>query len=828
MPQVIRPEGVSAVLDDSPGVSMKIVIAEKPSVARQIADVVGARTRHDGFLEGGGFRVTWALGHLVTLKDPDEYNPALKRWTLETLPILPDPFLLKQTGDQGAQKQFQVIANLVSGASELICATDAGREGELIFRYILQKIQGTKKRPVCDKITRLWLSSLTEDSIQRAFQMRRPLKEYDNLYAAARCRSEADWIVGMNATRNYTVRFGQSGILWSVGRVQTPVLALLCRRDEEIQHFQPVPWFELCTRYRNIVFKRASGRFSEENDALTSLAPLQGQPFVIGKIAAKCEKILPPQLFDLTALQRDMNARYGLSAADTLQHAQTLYESKAITYPRTDSCYLPREMQSEVRASLEKLRGSWARHIDALDLENLPVNRRIYDDSRVSDHHAILATGNPPRASGPGASLTRVYEAIVTRMIAVFYPPCLKDITTVEGSVEKTLFRARGVVIKDPGWTVLYPTKKVSDSVGKSVKKGATPEEVELPLFVEGESGPHEPFIKKGETKAPKAHTEASLLGMMETAGRLVDDEALKMALRERGLGTPATRAATIETLLQRGYVERQGKELRVTSTGFYLIALLFDPRLKSAELTGDWEGKLRKIERGQLASELFMEEVRQFTREVILDSHPRQAENDLLGKCPRCGSEILEGARGYGCKSWKEGCSYILWKSYKGHTIEREQAARLLQRHIDMQPVQLDSIPRILYLNESGQLGDLALPQSSKSRVAASKMAPTASALAKTNAASKVSGAKEFLCPTCARPIVDRPQAFSCSEWKQGCAFVIWKTIAGKKISLALAKTLASGKESQVLKGFKSKAGKKFDARLKLDNGKVIFLFDS
>src|SRR5499427_5117517 len=580
---------------------MKVVLAEKPSVARELASFLGARTRSDGYFEGQGYQVTWAFGHLVTLKEPEDYDPALKRWSLETLPIVPEHFGLKLLEDKGARKQFAIIKRLFRSAEELICATDAGREGELIFRYILG-LAGCIGKPA----SRLWLSSLTETAIRDAFRRLRPLSDYDALYAAARCRSEADWIVGLNATRNYTVRYRSSGILWSVGRVQTPVLAMIVHRDDEIRTFKPEPFWELLTRYRAVTFKFAGERFAKEEDARTLLGRVQGQPFVIQGVERKEERVQPPQLYDLTELQRDMNRRFGLSADATLKAAQALYERKAITYPRTDSRHLGSDMKGQVPRILDELRSLKPTEIGKLDLGGLAFTGRVIDDKKVSDHHAIIPTGKPSGALSPNEE--KVYDAIVVRLIAVFYPTCLKEVTSVTGVSNGVPFRAKGVRVLEPGWTVLYPRREEDQK----------DDEQDLPEFRAGESGPHEPFVRRGETTPPKPFTESTLLGAMETAGKLVTDEQLKEALKERGLGTPATRAAIIETLLVRGYITREKKTLAATDLGRYLVALVRDQALKSPELTGEWEAKLKEVERGQLDPRQFMAKIVQYAGDAI------------------------------------------------------------------------------------------------------------------------------------------------------------------------------------------------------------------
>ena len=547
--------------------------------------------------------MTWAFGHLVTLKEPDEYDPALKRWSLEPLPFIPERFELKLVPEKHARQQFAVVKRLFQAATEIICATDAGREGELIFRYILT-LTGCERKP----FRRLWLSSLTRRAIGDAFQQLKPGHDYDELYAAAKCRSEADWIVGMNGTRNYTVRYGADGILWSVGRVQTPVLALIVRRDDEIRAFRPEPFWELLTKYRDTLFKFAGDRFREEAEAQRMLDRVLGQLLTITKIDRKQERSQPPQLYDLTELQRDMNRRYGLSAAATLAAAQSLYEKKLITYPRTDSRYLSSDLKREIPDILRSLRAIRPAEIDRLDLAALRFTGRIVDDRKVGDHHAIIPTGSLPGTLASAEQ--KVFDAVVTRLIAAFYPPCEKEVTTVQAVSNEVPFRARGDRVLEPGWTVLYPRR--------SEDKEDDEESQPLPQFTPGEQGPHEPFVQRGETTPPKPYTENTLLGAMETAGKLVDDEQLRELLKEKGLGTPATRAAIIETLLKRKYIERQRKTLTATDLGRYLIAVVQNPELKSPELTGQWEGQLREIEAGRLDPQRFMAEIAEYTRRIV------------------------------------------------------------------------------------------------------------------------------------------------------------------------------------------------------------------
>jgi DNA topoisomerase-3 len=834
---------------------MKVVLAEKPSVARELASFLGASARREGYLEGHGYQVTWALGHLATLKEPQDYDPALKRWSLEALPFVPERFGIKPIEEGGARKQLGVVRRLFRDAEELICATDAGREGELIFRYI-QELVGCTGKPA----RRLWLSSLTEAAIRDAFRRLRPLSDYDNLYAAARSRSEADWVVGLNATRYYTVRHRASGILWSVGRVQTPVLAMIVRRDDEIRNFKPEPFWELLTKYRDVTFKFAGERFAKEEDAQALLQRVLGRPFTILGVEKKPERVPPPQLYDLTELQRDMNRRYGMSADATLKAAQSLYEDKLISYPRTDSRYLGGDMKGQVPGILEALRPLKPAEIDRLDLSDLPFTGRIINAAKVSDHHAIIPTGKRPGTLAPAAQ--KVFDAVVTRLIAAFYPICVKEVTTVNGTSDDVPFRARGVRVVDTGWTVLYPRKE-DDKKEKE-------EDQDLPAFQPGETGPHEPFVRRGETTPPKPFTENTLLGAMETAGRLVEEEALKEALKERGLGTPATRAAIIETLLDRGYITRDKKTLAATDLGRYLVAIVQDRGLKSPELTGDWEAKLRQIERGQLDRRQFMAEIVRYTEDVIRSGDASAIDPARLGDCPRCGRPAIEGRRGYGCSGWRDGCPFVLWREYKGHPLTEDQIRELLQRRVLQTPLAIDGSGEVvLQLLGSGDLAEIPVPTGDRRRAGAKsargsrtsrrtpgrRAAPrahgddradhppdgrdepkprrprTAGKEAAGNAPSKPEDGFGQValgaCPLCGSDVVEQEKSFGCSGWRHGCRFAIWKTIAGKAIGVRAAQSLLRQGRTPLLRGFRSKAGNRFEARLKLEEGEVRFEFD-
>lgn len=685
---------------------MKVIIAEKPSVGRDIAGVLDIKSKKKGYVEGRGCAVTWAFGHLVTLQEPGEYDPALKRWSLNTLPFVPDEFKLNLISNRGVDEQFQIIKTLFEQAEEIICATDAGREGELIFRYILA-LCNCEDKP----IRRLWLNSLTPDAILAAFKDLQDGHNYDPLYAAARCRSESDWIVGLNSTRYYTVRHGRIGggndrVLWTIGRVQTPVLAMIVERDDTILQFRPQPFWELTTRYREVVFKYTGKRFEKMEKAQALLEKITDQPLKITSITAKEKKEQPPQLFDLTTLQREINKLHGLSAADTLNATQNLYEAKLVTYPRTDSRYLSKDMKPRIPKILEQLKAIRPEQIAPLNLAKLPFSKRIIDDKKVTDHHAIIPTGVTPRRLGANEQL--VYDTITTQFIAAFYPVCIKNITTIGSISNKVKFQAKGTQTVDPGWTALFPKKK---------KKQTPVNDQALPVFEKGETGPHEPFLREGKTMPPKHFSENSLLGAMEAAGKFVEDDTLREALKERGIGTPATRAAIIETLLRRNYIRREKKQLRCTDMGRCLIALIQDPLLKSPEMTGEWEEKLKQIERTELSPDDFMEGISDYIRDMIQKSSSRQLDTARWGSCPFCGKEIIKGKRAYGCSAWNEGCSYVLEPDYKGKTLTGRQIQVLLQQHILPHPVRIDDEPRMLILSTQGMIMDLQLPSADRQK---------------------------------------------------------------------------------------------------------------
>ncbi|MEM9159665.1 MAG: DNA topoisomerase 3 [Verrucomicrobiota bacterium] len=785
---------------------MKVVLAEKPSVARDIAAHLGANQRKNGWLEGNDWAVTWAFGHLVELQEPEDYDPQLKSWKLGNLPIIPDKFLLRPRREDSARQQLETIKRLFEGGEELVCATDAGREGELIFRYI-QIWSGCDTKP----FKRLWISSLTKSAIKRGFESLAEGQDFDNLYQAARCRSEADWIVGLNSTRFFTVEYGKRNLLLSIGRVQTPILAMIVGRDSEIENFKPEDFWEIHTVCRETKFRHTRGKFQREDEAKAVVEKITGQPLVVRDVVKKDEASNPPLLFDLTELQREMNRRHGFTADQTLRIAQSLYEAKHLTYPRTDSRYLSTDLQPTIPPLLRELSRLFPKGIEKLDLENLSFTKRIVDDKKVSDHHAIIPTDVLPGSLSDDEK--KVYKAVATRLLAVFYPACIKAVTTVESEAAGERFRARGTVLVDAGWQGLYPElygeRKPAKKVAKKKAKEAPDEPQEMPHFQIDESNPHEPSIEKYKTTAPRRFTEATLLALMETAGKIVEDEALKEALKDKGVGTPATRASIIEVLIQRKYVERKKKNLVSTEAGRLLISLVQDERLKSPELTGDWEFRLKQMERGEYNPEKFMDEVASYTREILDHTSAKTINYKNLGPCPECGAPVMKGRTGYGCSRWNDGCRFVIWEKSLGATVTPEMARELILNKATLEPHGLVDKEKKVFayitLGKKGKIGYRPVEDGQKS------------------------GVNEIaigLCPVCASEIVEGKRGFGCVNWKNGCKFVIWKRIAQKEITSEIAKALLEEGKTDELEGFKSKAGKDFSAKLKVVGNEVKFDF--
>ena len=582
---------------------MIVCIAEKPSVAKEIADILGARSRREGFFEGNNYCVTWTFGHLCTLKEPNDYTPMWQRWSLGSLPMIPPRFGIKLIDDKGIEKQFAVIEKLMQSAEMIVNCGDAGQEGELIQRWVMQKAQA--KCPV----KRLWVSSLTEEAIREGFANLKDQAEYQPLYEAGLSRAIGDWLLGMNATRLYTLRYGKNRQVLSIGRVQTPTLALIVKRHLEIENFVPQPYWELKTVYRETTFNVTEGRFDSEDKAREALEKITGQPFTVTDVTAKNGTELPPRLYDLTSLQVDCNKKFGLSAEQSLQIIQSLYEKKVTTYPRVDTTYLSDDIYPKCANILQGLR-DYQQLIVPLAGKPLLKSKKVFDNKKVTDHHAIIPTGVYPQ--GLTDFEKKVYDLVARHFIAVFYPDCKFRTTTVLGESAGVKFKTTGKEIIEPGWRVVFAGEPTDEKDGEK--------ENLLPSFTVGENGPHEPALAQKFTQPPKPYTEATLLRAMETAGKLVEDEELRDAMKENGIGRPSTRAAIIETLFKRNYIRREKKNIVATPTGVELVGLIKNELLKSAELTGRWEKKLRDIEKRQYEAKTFIDELKEMLHTIVND----------------------------------------------------------------------------------------------------------------------------------------------------------------------------------------------------------------
>lgn len=697
---------------------MIVCIAEKPSVAKDIARILGATTSHNGYMEGNGFQVTWTFGHLCTLKEPNDYTENWKHWSLSALPMIPPRFGIKLIDDDGIKRQFSVIERLMQAADCIVNCGDAGQEGELIQRWVMQKAQA--KCPV----KRLWISSMTDEAIREGFNSLKDQSEYQPLYVAGLSRAIGDWLLGMNATRLYTLKYGQNRQVLSIGRVQTPTLALIVNRQKEIDSFEPEPYWVLSTIYRDTLFTATKGKFTTKEEGEQAFATIADKPFEVTGVSKKNGNEAPPRLFDLTSLQVECNRKFSYSAETTLNLIQSLYERKLTTYPRVDTQFLSDDIYPKCAGILTGMRG-YEQYIQPLAGKKLPKSKRVFDTSKVTDHHAIIPTGVP--ASALSDMERNVYDLIARRFIAVFYPDCKFATTTVLGKVEDVEFKVSGKEILEPGWRTIYAQQQTStpqpnnpqpnnSQPSSSEDDDKQDEERTLPTFVKGESGPHTPTLTEKWTTPPKYYTEATLLRAMETAGKFVDDETLRAALKENGIGRPSSRAGIIETLFKRHYIRRERKNLIATATGIELIDIIHEELLKSCELTGIWEKKLRDIEHKKYEAADFINELKQQVTEIVYDvlrdnsnrrvtittdedlkkakkkktAAPKKAaaksaatsstastknaaaspqpatsepsaDDSIIGTtCPVCGKgTIIKGKTAYGCSNWKNGCTY-------------------------------------------------------------------------------------------------------------------------------------------------------------------------
>lgn len=700
---------------------MIVCIAEKPSVAKDIARILGATTSHNGYMEGNGFQVTWTFGHLCTLKEPNDYTENWKHWSLSALPMIPPRFGIKLIDDDGIKRQFSVIERLMQAADCIVNCGDAGQEGELIQRWVMQKAQA--KCPV----KRLWISSMTDEAIREGFNSLKDQSEYQPLYVAGLSRAIGDWLLGMNATRLYTLKYGQNRQVLSIGRVQTPTLALIVNRQKEIDSFEPEPYWVLSTIYRDTLFTATKGKFTTKEEGEQAFATIADKPFEVTGVSKKNGNEAPPRLFDLTSLQVECNRKFSYSAETTLNLIQSLYERKLTTYPRVDTQFLSDDIYPKCAGILTGMRG-YEQYIQPLAGKKLPKSKRVFDTSKVTDHHAIIPTGVP--ASALSDMERNVYDLIARRFIAVFYPDCKFSTTTVLGKVEDVEFKVSGKEILEPGWRTIYAQQPshpnnpnnpstpqpLNSQPSSSEDDDKQDEERTLPTFVKGESGPHTPTLTEKWTTPPKYYTEATLLRAMETAGKFVDDETLRAALKENGIGRPSSRAGIIETLFKRHYIRRERKNLIATATGIELIDIIHEELLKSCELTGIWEKKLRDIEHKKYEAADFINELKQQVTEIVYDvlrdnsnrrvtittdedlkkakkkktAAPKKAtaksaatsstastknaaaspqpatsepsaDDSIIGTtCPVCGKgTIIKGKTAYGCSNWKNGCTY-------------------------------------------------------------------------------------------------------------------------------------------------------------------------
>ena len=718
---------------------MIVCIAEKPSVARDIARILGATTSKDGYMEGNGYQVTWTFGHLCELKEPNDYQPNWRYWTLAALPMVPARFGIKLIPNERIEKQFNIISKLYAEADEIINCGDAGQEGELIQRWVMQMAH--VKCPV----KRLWISSMTDEAIKEGFQNLKPQESYESLYLAGLCRAIGDWMLGMNATRLYTLMYGLNHQVLSIGRVQTPTLALIVQRQKEIDNFKPEPYWILSTIYRDTLFTAAAGRFNSEEEGRQAFTLIEGRPFTVKSVEKKQGKEAPRQLYDLTSLQVDCNRKFGFSAELTLNLIQGLYEKKLTTYPRVDTQYLSDDIYpkcpsilngvSQTTRSGQKPYLEIIKQLAAIS-PKLPKTKRVFDSSKVTDHHAIIPTGQTP--SGLTDNEQHVYDLVARRFIAAFYPDCKFATTTVIGEVQEVdaavetsekeggkgiEFKATGKEILDAGWRAVYTKAEQTEDDHPDNTDNTTDsqrqqdsEEATLPSFSRGESGSHKPTLTEKQTQPPKHYTEASLLRAMETAGKLVDDDELRAAMKENGIGRPSSRAGIIETLFKRNYIRRQRKNLVATPTGIQLIDTIHEKLLTSVELTGIWEKKLRDIEHHRYQPAQFIEELKQQVGEIVSDVMHDNSNRTIEGEapdekpvkpkspegvgaanakgktrtrrastktkttaasksvatkvktrepnegdvCPKCGQgHIIKGKSAYGCSRWREGCDY-------------------------------------------------------------------------------------------------------------------------------------------------------------------------
>lgn len=758
---------------------MKVCIAEKPSVAKEIAQVIGANARKDGYFEGNGYQVTWTFGHFCTLLPPEDYNLDWKRWDLNTLPMLPERFETKvMSGNSGVKKQFNIIKSLFNRASLVINCGDAGQEGELIQRWVIKQA-GYK-----GSVQRLWISSLTSEAIRIGFQKLKPASEFDNLYYAGSSRAIGDWLLGMNATRLYTLKYGGFKQVLSIGRVQTPTLAMLVNRHHEIENFQAKPFWELQTLYRETIFNNTEGRFFTKEDGEKLLHRVTGKDLFITSINKKDGKEYAPKLFDLTSVQVYCNNKFAYTAEDTLKLVQRLYEMKVVSYPRVDTTFLPNDMYPKIPNILKGL-SNYDSFTELVLKKTIRKSAKVFDDKKVTDHHAIIPTGEQKLLN---AEEQKVYDSIVRRFIAVFYPDCKVAKTQVHAEVETVKFVATGKEILVEGWRVLFAKEKKGNY---EEENKTTDVENILPSFIKGEHGPHKPSFIEKTTKPPNNYTEASLLRAMETAGKHVEDDELRDLMKANGIGRPSTRANIIETLFRRKYTERRKKQVIPTAMGIQLIGTIQNQLLKSAELTGQWEKQLKEIELGEFSAKQFILNMKKMVHALVYEvrmerGKPKLTTAEPMAKkvpakttsvktgvvgasCPKCSKgQVLKGKSSYGCSRWKEGCDFRVPFVFMDKKLSEKQVLRLLEKK---------TTTKIKSFVLNGKKVEGILKFSSSYEIEFEN---------KTVSTSKKEN-RMPVCPKCGTGrLIKGNTAYGCSEWKLGCDF---------RFSFAAIKLKANGR---------------------------------
>ena len=774
---------------------MKVCIAEKPSVAREIASILGANIKRDGFFEGNGYAVTYTFGHLCTLLEPKDYKPHWKSWDLNNLPMLPERFDTKVTADTGIEKQFNIVKSLFKKAEVVINCGDAGTEGELIQRWVINQCNYK------GKVQRLWISSLTEEAIKEGFKNLKYADHYDNLYYAGYSRAIGDWLLGLNATRLFTVKFGGYQQVLSVGRVQTPTLAMLVNRFNEIKKFKPQPYWELQTTYRNVLFNYEEGRFLKKEDGELLANKVTASEFQIVSVTKKKGKEYAPKLFDLTGLQVYCNNKFGFSAEETLQIVQKLYEMKVVTYPRVDTTFLPNDLYPKITGILSKL-SNYSKLTQPLLEEKIKKTKRVFDDAKVTDHHAIIPTGIQGNLQ---YNQQQVYDIITRRFIAVFYPDSEVSNTSVIGKAAAVPFKTSGKEILTEGWRIVFETEK--SKLKKELNK-----QLGLPAFVKDEKGEHLPSFLEKETKPPKNYTEASLLRAMETAGKQVDDDEMRELMKENGIGRPSTRASIIETLFRRKYIKRNKKQVIPTQTGIDLIAIIDNKLLKSAELTGRWEKRLKEIERGEFNAGTFINNMKKMVDELVYEVRSSKSakrissvnsntdkpsktsiiksKKQVIGKiCPKCNKgALLKGSSAYGCSEFKNNCNFKIPFKIYGKKISDNQLLRLLDKgctsNLKGFITNSGKIEGLLRFDENF---DLKLEQKEPIIIAKENN-------------EKLNELEKKSCPKCKQGVLLKGRtAYGCSHYNKGCDFMftfneIKKIANGKPLTKELVLQILLG----------------------------------